>query len=164
MRTKAYQKKIATLSLHIAPHQEIIEKVPLEAEEQADLVKILRRCDVLFFAVPNGGYRRGAEAAALRRQGVVAGAPDLVLPIRDNRWTCLAIEMKRQVGGVVSPEQRLMHEQLRAAGWLVLVCCGCADAVAQLTALGVLKTACRPETNLDRNPQALDGACNSRGR
>lgn len=138
METVPSLKKIAPRSIHITTLPVILEKTPLESEEQADLVKILRRCGIPFFAVPNGGYRRAAEAAALRRQGVVAGAPDLVLPIPDKRWSCLAIEMKRQVGGVVSEDQLRMHEQLRAAGWRVLVCRGCADAVAQLTELGVL--------------------------
>lgn len=118
----------------------IPEKIPTEAEEQARLVQLLRRFGVVVFAVPNGGRRNPREAVALRRQGVQAGIPDLVLPGPDARWRCLAIEMKRQKGGRVSPEQEECHRLLWACGWRVLVCCGADDALMQLQALGVLSS------------------------
>ena len=118
--------------------KEINKTYPLEAEEQEELVKILRRCGIVHFAVPNGGYRRTVEAARLKRQGVVSGIPDLVLPGQDSRWRCLAIEMKRQKGGEVSEEQQEQHVRLKACGWRILVCYGCADAVRQLRELGIL--------------------------
>lgn len=117
---------------------DIPEKVPTEAEEQSRLVQLLRRKGVVVFAVPNGGRRNPREAVALRRQGVQAGIPDLVLPGPDARWRCLAIEMKRRQGGRVSEEQEACHRLLRACGWQVLVCHGADDALAQLQALGVL--------------------------
>ena len=116
----------------------MINKTPLESVEQEELVRILKRLRVPYFAVPNGGSRRTVEAAALKRQGVVPGVPDLILPGPDARWRCLALEMKRAQGGYLSPEQVEMHQWLQACGWRVLVCYGCDDAVRQLTALGVL--------------------------
>ena len=117
---------------------EITKELPKEADEQERLCRILRRGGVPFFAVPNGGKRSKAEAVSLVRQGVQSGVPDLVLPGSDSRWRCLAIEMKRQKGGKVSPEQESWHTLLRSCGWKVLVCHGCDDAVEQLTSLGVL--------------------------
>ena len=117
----------------------IVERLPLEAQEQEQLTKVLRRQGVVFFAVPNGGRRNAREAVGLRRQGVQAGIPDLVLPGPDARWRCLAIELKRQKGGSVSEEQEAWHRVLRACGWRILVAYGAADAVAQLLALGVLR-------------------------
>lgn len=116
----------------------IIVPLPTEAEEQENLCRLLRLRGIAHFAVPNGGKRGKIEAMGLKRQGVQSGVPDLVLPGQDPRWRCMAIEMKRQKGGRVEPEQEQWHAVLRACGWKVLVCYGCADAVAQLTALGLL--------------------------
>lgn len=116
----------------------IPDNLPLEREEQERLVRILRAAGLAVFAVPNGGKRGVVEAVSLRRQGVAKGVPDLILPGSDPRWRCLAIEMKRQKGGRLDPEQENWHRVLRSCGWKVLVCYGCADAVGQLTALGLL--------------------------
>ena len=90
--------------------KEIDKSYPLEAEEQENLVKILRRCKVSHFAVPNGGFRRPVEGARL----------------------------KRQRGGKIEPEQQEWHDRLEAYGWRVLVAYGCADAVRQLRELGII--------------------------
>jgi|688.fasta_scaffold07353_15 Holliday junction resolvase len=116
----------------------IPDTLPTEAEEQERLVKALRAEGIAVFAVPNGGRRGKLEAIRMKRQGVAAGVPDLVLPGPDPRWRCLAIELKRQKGGRVAPEQEDWHRVLRSCGWKVLVCYGAADACAQLRALGVL--------------------------
>lgn len=113
--------------------------IPSEAEEQRRLVQLLRREGVLVFSVPNGGKRMKREAYDLKRQGLLAGMPDLVLPGPDARWRCLAIEMKRQKGGRLSEEQQACHRLLKVCGWQILVCKGCDDALAQLRALGVLR-------------------------
>jgi len=130
---------IATPSIHMTTLPEIIEEVPKEADEQERVCRVLRREGVAHFAVPNGGKRSKTEAAALVRQGVQAGVPDLVLPGPDPRWRCLAIEMKRRKGGKVSAEQEQWHGVLRSCGWHILVCYGADDAIAQLTTLGVLR-------------------------
>ena len=45
----------------------------------------------------------------------------------------LFIEMKRQVGGSVEPEQKEWHERLTAQGYLVVVCRGLGDAMRAIT-------------------------------
>ena len=70
------------------------------------------------FAVPNGGSRDVREAVQLKRQGVVAGWPDVgvVLP----GGTCVWLEFK-STKGRLSPQQRHIHDLLRALGAEVAV-------------------------------------------
>ena len=56
-------------------------------------------------------------------QGMLKGCPDLFLPQFD-----LFIEMKRRDGGVVSLEQKKVHEWLRHLGYKVEVCHGAKSA------------------------------------
>jgi hypothetical protein len=70
------------------------------------------------FAVPNGGTRDVREAAQLKRQGVVAGWPDVgvVLPGGTTLW----LEFKSRRGRL-SPAQCHVHDRLRALGAEVFV-------------------------------------------
>ena len=54
-------------------------RFPSEAKEQEQLVKWLDAKGVTYFAVPNGGLRTKATAASLKRQGVKAGVPDILV-------------------------------------------------------------------------------------
>ena len=70
-----------------------------------------------------------------KRAGMDSSFPDLFLPVPlfDPRilglYHCcgLFLELKRLKGGVVSPDQKAMHQALRAQGYRVEVCRG-ADA------------------------------------
>ena len=53
--------------------------MPSELSEQFQLVRWLRRANVLFCAVPNGGARQRREAAPLKMSGVEAGVPDILI-------------------------------------------------------------------------------------
>lgn len=55
----------------------------------------------LLYHVPNGGKRDKATAAVLKRQGVKAGVPDLVLPVARCGYHGLYIELKAPGGSVV---------------------------------------------------------------
>lgn len=103
--------------------------IPTEHEEQREFVKWFRQTHkvVRIFAIPNGGARSITTAARLKVEGVSAGVPDLFIPA----WM-MWIEMKRQKGGVVSPEQADWIAYLRGAGYIVLVCKGAEDAKRQL--------------------------------
>lgn len=75
------------------------------------------------FAIPNGGKRDKAVAAALREEGVKAGVPDLCLPVPRGEYHGLFIELK--VGNnQPTPEQREWIAALREAGYRVEVCWG----------------------------------------
>lgn len=86
----------------------------------------------LLFAIPNGGKRNIVTAMKLKREGVLAGVPDIMLAWHRLGYHGLFIEMKRKHGGTVSPEQRKMHEALRCAGYFVEVCHGADSAMRVL--------------------------------
>lgn len=82
----------------------------------------------LMFHVPNGGSRGKAEAGRFRAEGVKAGVPDICLPVPRGQYHGLFIEMKRQQGGRVSPEQKAWLDKLQGQGYLATVCRGWEEA------------------------------------
>lgn len=118
---------------------------PLEREEQATYFGWLHylrhgavRVGDFAFAVPNGSYlfgdasKRAIQGAALRRQGVRAGVPDVVLPIPIKPWHGLFLEFKRIGGPKPQPgdDQSLWHAKLRSMGYYVAVVFGFEQAKA----------------------------------
>ena len=89
--------------------------------------------DVLVFAVPNGAAlsgsagQRAAKMAKLKAEGLVPGIPDLIIPSLR-----LCVEMKRVRGGVVSADQKGVHDLFTRIGWSVIVAKGADDAIAKL--------------------------------
>jgi hypothetical protein len=110
--------------------------IPTEHQEQRDLVRWFRRkyAPVRIFAIPNGGYRSMTDAAKFKAEGLSAGIPDLFVPA----WR-LWIEMKRQKGGRVSPEQADWIKYLESVGYTCLVCPGSENAQAQIEAFVAAK-------------------------
>ncbi len=105
---------------------------PYEKYEQARLVAWFKHIgipDDAFTAIPHGSEKLSeAEAAERERQGVRPGAFDIVF------WTFppIGLEMKRQKGGRVSPDQKLVHARATAARWDVIVAPGCEAAKSAL--------------------------------
>ena len=100
-----------------------------EDHEQMMFVQWFRRNypGVLIFAIPNGGARHPAVAMKLKATGVVKGIPDLFVPA----WG-LWIEMKRQKGGRVEPEQKEVMAYLESIGHRAIVAKGDEDARRQV--------------------------------
>lgn len=100
-------------------------KVPSEHVEQREFVAWFRRAypGVLIFAIPNGGHRNRIVAGKMKLEGVVKGIPDLFIP----EWRTW-VEMKRQKGGALSPEQKGIIGYLEQCGYTVLVTKGCEAA------------------------------------
>lgn len=79
--------------------------------------------------IPNGGKRHAIEAKNLKRQGVVPGYPDIMVfrpayYADDNRtYHGLALELKVWPGKPTE-QQEHVHNLLRIAGWMVVVCYG----------------------------------------
>lgn len=96
-----------------------------EHEEQREFVRWFRQTQkgVRIMAIPNGGARNPATANRLKAEGVARGVPDLFIPA----WR-LWIEMKRESGGKVSPEQRSWIAYLGDNGYTAVVCHGAEDA------------------------------------
>jgi hypothetical protein len=112
---------------------------PLESVEQERLFQmcLLHRREFpdleWLFAIPNGGWRHKATAAAMQRQGVKPGVPDLALPVARGGCFGLFIEMKRVRDGAVSENQKKWLAQLAALGYRAVVCRGCDEAWQELT-------------------------------
>lgn len=81
----------------------------------------------LLHHVPNGGKRDAKTAANLKREGVKAGVPDIVLPVARGKFHGLYIELK--VGkNKTSLRQNVWIENLREQGYFVKVCYGWINA------------------------------------
>ena len=94
------------------------------------LQTLLPKPKILFYAVPNGGWRDKVVAVKLKAQGVSPGVPDLVLPVPRGDWHGLYVELKRAKGGQVSAYQKAWIEDLRGQGYRAEVCAGADAAMA----------------------------------
>jgi hypothetical protein len=109
-----------------------------ETAIQRAVLDILRLCgvpDLFFCAIPNGGKRNLIEAVNLKRSGVVAGVPDLLL-VADGRVSFLELKQPR---GRLSPVQAAAHAQLRRAGARVETSYGLDHAVEVLKRWGLVR-------------------------
>ena len=107
----------------------VSRKYPSEHDEQVGFVNWFRTKfpKVLIFAIPNGGKRLIGAGKKFKAEGVVAGIPDLFIPAWDV-W----VEMKRESGGRLSPDQREMIKYLESEGYHVIVGKGARDASKQI--------------------------------
>lgn len=107
----------------------------LKRSEAKEQIAVVQYCDmkrIPIFAIPNGGSRNAIEAANLKRQGVKAGVPDLMIPVAKQGYHGLFIEMKvgynkptdKQVGWI---------NLLIKNGYLVKVCYGSDEAINLIT-------------------------------
>lgn len=107
-----------------------------ESTEQIVFVNRVRQFypGTVIFAVPNGGRRSPIEASRLKREGVLAGVPDLFIAHPTGTSHGLFIEMKKAEAGRVSEAQHSVHIALRTAGYTVLVCHGAEAAWSEFKA------------------------------
>ena len=110
---------------------------PHESWEQQSLVAELERLEpgILMEINPAAGMKLDKRmAAAVKTLGYQAGTLDIFLP--DHR---AYIELKRQKGGSLSPEQKARIPRLEAAGYRVIVAKGAVDAIDKLRKLGLFQ-------------------------
>jgi len=113
--------------------------IPYEDEEQMVVAQWLVWNEVRFNHSPAEGdhtiqYRRKQHA-----MGLFPGFPDLHLPASPPakpEYKGTYIELKRQKGGSVSPEQRDWITYLRANGYYCEICKGAREAIPLLRELG----------------------------
>lgn len=112
------------------------ERKPREDREHKEAVALMKLVDMhtgrwpelaRMFAVPNGGARSKATAGKLKAEGVRAGVPDYLLPLRRGQHVGLAIELKAS-GGRVEPEQRDWLTHLQSQGWVAVTAYGAEEA------------------------------------
>lgn len=110
-----------------------------ESQEQAQFVAYWRTVgqrlapNVVLASIPNGGARSAVTGARLKREGVVAGMPDMVLLCARCGRHGLFIEMKT-ARGRVSQSQRDLFPLLEAQGYGVAVCHGWREAAETVEA------------------------------
>ena len=102
-----------------------------EHVEQATFVTMfeMQHPGVRIFAIPNGGLRHKGVAQKLKAEGLKKGVPDLFIPA----WL-LWVEMKREKGGRLSPEQKDWIEYLESVGHTAIVGNGWKDALTKANA------------------------------
>lgn len=83
------------------------------------------------YHVPNGGKRDKATAAVLKRQGVKAGVPDIMLPAARAGYHGLYIELKAGEN-TTTKKQKEWLEYLRQQGYYTAVCYGWQPAAQTL--------------------------------
>jgi hypothetical protein len=129
--------------------EETAEVTRSEHTEQTLLVARVRHFYpwAIIAAVPNGGFRRKAEAVRLKAEGVLPGFPDLIL--QEPRGGChgAVVEMKKTTGGRVSEKQADIHAKLRVRGYHVIVAHGVEEAWRQVEEYLKL-----PPTRVRRHP------------
>ncbi|ELY6121718.1 TPA: VRR-NUC domain-containing protein [Acinetobacter baumannii] len=111
---------------------------PLEDEIQ---IQIIKECAFLKYQgfkvselirhIPNGGLRSKTEAARFKEMGVIAGTPDLLLPVARGGFSALWIELKSEKGRL-RPEQEVQIKLLQSLGNKVVFVRNVADAMAQI--------------------------------
>ena len=104
-----------------------------ESSEQTTLVARVRNFhpDLIFLSIPNGGKRELKVAAQMKREGVLAGIPDLFLAEPKPPYSGLFIEMKKK-GGRISAHQTKIIAELNAKGYKAVVCEGADVAYGEL--------------------------------
>lgn len=104
-----------------------------EHSEQTRFVMRVRAFhpDVVCFAIPNGASVSAAQRLRLTHEGMMAGAPDLLLFCAD--LPPMAIEMKTDTGKA-SKEQLQTHRALQDRGVVVQICRSAEEAYNAMTA------------------------------
>ncbi len=77
----------------------------------------------LLFAIPNGGHRHKLTAVKLKREGVRSGVPDLMLPVANDKYYGLFIELKTKTGRL-QPSQKVWLNELDKQGYCAEMCKG----------------------------------------
>ena len=125
MNVKTYKKtfKKSSTKRKIAPES--------EANQQEIVIKYLRLAypNVLYCASAGGMRTSYLQAIKMKRTGYVKGFPDLFIYEPNQDYHGLAIEMKKEKGGVASPEQKDWQEQLRNRGYASYICKGNEEAI-----------------------------------
>lgn len=77
---------------------------------------------------PNGGSRNKAEAIKLKQMGVIAGVPDLHLPVPKGIYAGLYIELKYNKGRLESSQREFLKLAARYGNYCA-VCYGAEEAI-----------------------------------
>ena len=107
--------------------QEVMTKID-EFTIQKTFVEWARKQEfiLLCFAVPNGFQSNRHNAIMMKREGLLAGVPDVFCLLSNGKWAI--IEFKTETG-VVGPHQKAVIEKLQEGKQNVKVCRSTREAV-----------------------------------
>ena len=107
--------------------QEVMTKID-EFTIQKTFVEWARKQEfiLLCFAVPNGFQSNRHNAIMMKREGLLAGVPDVFCLLHNGKWAI--IEFKTETG-VVGPHQKAVIEKLQEGKQNVKVCRSTREAV-----------------------------------
>lgn len=114
--------------------QNVKNTVPTEEQEQIALFEWAELQSAtypelkLMFHIPNEGRRSYAAGKAMKRAGLRSGVPDIFLPAAHGGAHGLFIEMKRQRGSKISPQQKSFLTELANAGYAAEIAFGWVQA------------------------------------
>lgn len=103
-----------------------------EQSEQQILVEYLRLRKLLFTSTLGGVRLTIGQAVKIKRQGYSKGVPDVIIFEPSNGYHGLAIEMKKEKGGVTSQEQKEWIQGLNDRGYKAVVCKGAGQAIDEV--------------------------------
>lgn len=103
--------------------------IPTEDQEQIKLCQWMELKKIIFYAIPNGGYRHELEAFKFKRMGVKSGVPDVCIPVPNKSYHGLYIELKRVSGSATSPNQLFWQAALKEMGYCSEICKGFDQAI-----------------------------------
>jgi hypothetical protein len=109
--------------------------IPTEGEEQENFFSWARLAGYpynLLFAIPNGSHKSPAMAAKFKREGLMPGIPDTMLPHASKGFNGCFIEMKRIKGSVTTEEQIKWKQTLEKENYFVAICKGFDEAKSTL--------------------------------
>lgn len=106
------------------------EFIPTESQEQRALFEWAGYLSQdypqlrLLYHIPNEGVRSPVGGMLAIAEGLKPGVPDICLPVANETYSSLYIELKRTKRGTVSAEQKWWIAELEAAGCRAVVCKG----------------------------------------
>ena len=116
----------------------------LESKEQCAVIEWARYyvkwypCLKWLHSSQSGVKLNALQGAIAKREGMIAGIPDLFLPYPSQGYAGLFIEMKRPKSnkntqkGTLSPAQKECLEYLNSVGYKALVCYGANEAISAI--------------------------------
>lgn len=109
----------------------------------------------LLYHCPNGGSRNKAEAAKLKRMGVMAGVPDLHLPVPKGKYCGLYVEMKYENGRLEQSQREFLKAAMNI-GHYCAVCYGAEEAIKIIQQYVNLKPI---DTGHHENEMEIENGC-----
>jgi hypothetical protein len=107
-----------------------VNKLETEQKVQETVIKwlLLQYPHALYCASAGGMRTSQGTAIKMKRAGYVKGFPDLFIYEPRGKYHGLAIELKREKGGQVSPEQNEWRNALESRGYCAYICRGFEEA------------------------------------